>query len=149
MHYLERPLDREHAIKLAEAFAEGCVRANIVTVEQAPEDSYPCCVGCGGFVLERITVTPRSLGRLQVQGAQELRASKNGHALDLACYQCAQRRLEGEEDATVAIEIEQDGTLTCAVLRPSKEEDEDMIKYAPQRNCPGGSCDCGEVVEGM
>lgn len=143
----ESAVNDDHALDLLMAHADGLAQANIVTIDREP-DAYPCCCGCGGFKLDGYAPSSprRAVANLETQGALELRAAEHGTAFDLACFQCAQRRREGEEHAWV--EISQDPAtreLVCIVRRPDKgeDEDEDMRKYAPTRNCSGESCGCG------
>lgn len=142
----ETAVSDDHALDLLMAYAEGLVRANIVTIELDPE-SYPCCCGCGGYELDYFAPTSprRAVAHFAAKGAQEVRMSHRGTAFELAAYQCAQRRREGEENAWVQVTQEpQSRELVCVVLRPDKgdESSEDMRKFAPARNCSGEQCDC-------
>lgn len=142
MRYNERASDPEHAKALLEAMAEGVVLGNMATIERSPDD-FPCCCGCGDFVLEPLRVLPvtAALDLVRADGATRLCATKKGNAFELACYQCAQRRRDGDDGATVEVAVDDQGLLQCFVLRTEKD-DEDMSKYlpAPVRNC--GPCGC-------
>jgi hypothetical protein len=145
MLYTERASDPDHAKDLLEGLAEGIVRANIATIERSPED-FPCCCGCGDFKLVPTRVLPATLAPdlLKVRGPKGLCTAKQGNAFELACFQCAQRRRDGDEGATVEVAIDDDGMLCGYVIRTDGKDDEDMIKYlpAPERNC--GDCGCSQ-----
>ena len=144
----ELAVSDDHALDLLMALADGMVQANILTIELSP-DSYPCCAGCGEFRLDRYAVSSprRAVATMTVKDVQQLRASSHGTAYELAAFQCAQRRREGEDNAWVRVSHDAETReLVCVVVRPDKgnDEEEDMRKYAPTRNCGGEeACDCG------
>jgi len=139
MHYVERAMTPEQSKHVLDALAEGVVEANRTIIDDDP-DAYPCCCGCGDFKL----VTQRAVPRVSVgtvQGPRALTKSKMGNAFELACFQCAQRRREGDTGAYVDVNVDDAGNLCCEVIREEGEV-ENMDKYAPQRNCEGDSCGC-------
>jgi hypothetical protein len=141
MQYSEHAVDDRHALALAEALAEGIVRANMETIEVDP-DSFPCCCGCGEYKLAALFLDVGTFLHLQVKGPQSLETSKIGTAFDLACFQCAQRRREGEDDAYVKVSRDEHGYLKCVVMR-TKGACEDMEVHAPKHGaCDGEACDC-------
>lgn len=140
MQYVERALTPEQAKHVMDALAEGVVEANRAVIDSNP-DAFPCCCGCGDFKLVKQRAVPKiAVGR--VQGPRALSKSKQGSAFELACFQCAQRRREGDSNAYVDVNVDEQGNLSCVVVR-EKGEDEDMEKYAPHAACEGDACGCG------
>lgn len=144
MKYTDTPADPDHAKALLDAWAEGLVRANRATIDRDPE-AYPCCCGCGGFKLVPLKMTPNLIIGLVARGPNGLKRAKRGNAFELACFQCAQRRREGDEEAVVVTRTDECGLLECWVLR-TQGDDENMTKYLPEAlQCEGDACGCIEV----
>lgn len=100
---LLHPVDHEHACEILEAFAEGLVLAMMAEIRaddskkgEDDDGRFPCCIKCGGFTIDA--------QRAIVDGADELVRRGSACELSLVAYQTAQRRIEKDPQAAVAVE---------------------------------------------
>lgn len=185
--------NHEAAIRCIEALCEGVVLAMMEEIAEAPEDSFPCCIKCGGFRTrssERVPCEHDSLGdlfpggiddphgiapdsdadagdvvrrniaqlrgetptrrftypRLRIRSAREIRDSGGGNTIELACYQTAQKRLEGADPmARVVIVSTIPGCFRGVCLMSTehkKPERRGMIDDPIEDARPIGGCQC-------
>lgn len=94
-----------------EGLLEGVVQAMMVEIAK-DKDRYPCCIRCGDFMLfpapgcplPNCVATDASERTLHVRSASEILLAKGGSTIDLACYQCAQKRRDFDPLARVVLE---------------------------------------------
>jgi hypothetical protein len=181
------------AVRCLEALCEGYVQAMMTEISEAPPETYPCCIKCGGFstrTSERIPCEYDSLGdvvtepvpenpdphgidpgegpdlirkqiaeklgpvrpgryvypRLRVRSARAILESGGGNSVELACYQTAQKRLEGADPfARVVIVSTVPGCFRGVCLMShdhKKPERRGMIDDPVEDARPLGGCQC-------
>lgn len=122
----------EELCDLLEDLCEGYVIASIRIIESDP-DAFPCCIACGKFLH-----FPADLLRCPVNGPRGIVERGGGHALELACFQAAQRRRDGKE-SYVCVDLENEGKLKIYVKTAGKLKDPlaDTVGEGAE------SCGCG------
>jgi hypothetical protein len=157
-----RPVTTEEMCDDLERLTEGLVACHVADIEADP-DAYPCCVKCGdlqcnpapGFAApspshgDDAEAAPdvddgpghvRAVG-LVMKNAQQLVTSKEGNALELAAFQCAQEVRRGR-DCRVGIAYDTDDRLRAFVVYADGTTKEPALQ-AVSRN----PCACEVVVE--
>ncbi len=94
----------------------------------------------------RQTAAPLPATTLQVRCAHEILRTKTGTTIELACYQCAQKRRHADPGARVKIVCTSPGTFRAVVQcsnQHEKPERRGMIDDPVEDAKPVGSCGCG------
>lgn len=96
--------------------------------------------------LRRNEAPPSSHATIQVRSAREILAAGCGHTVELACYQCAQKRLHSDPNARVMILCTEPGTFRGVVACSDyheKPERRGTIDDPVVDARPVGACGCG------
>lgn len=94
----------------------------------------------------RQTAAPLPAATIQVRCAREILRTKTGTTIELACYQCAQKRRHADPCAKVKILCTGAGTFRAVVLcsqQHEKPERRGVIDDPVEDAKPQGSCGCG------
>jgi hypothetical protein len=94
----------------------------------------------------RQTAAPLPAATVQVRCAREILRTKTGSTIELACYQCAQKRRHADPCAKVKIVCTGAGTFRAVVLcsqQHEKPERRGIIDDPVEDAKPQGSCGCG------
>ena len=121
-----------------EGLAEGMVQASMAEIDAAGQDEFPCCIKCGEL---RHFVGAIAGNSNRVLGPTELIARGGGTELDLAVFQAAQHRREGDTAAKVVVEYDGRGSPRIAVLNGDgtlEDPLDHVVKMEAQRN----GCGC-------
>jgi len=131
------PAGEDEAAEL-EAVCELVVQSNTQWMERHIADGYevPCCAKCAGVRYVPPTKADYRLGRIRVDGAQQLLATKRGACGSVAAYDAAAARTEGKE-AWVVI-VPQGGSYYHAIVGTNDGTYDPTAKMA----LGGSTCAC-------
>ena len=164
-----RPDSIRHACDILEHLCEGYVNAMICEMAAHPDkDHYPCCINCGGFGVQEsyqvplpersfdddadriasMTKLPHGGISVRVNSAAKILSSGCGNTVELACYQCAQRRMSGDDVGAKVTILPVGGGFRAAVINSGQHRKDDRKNALddPMSHVKAGA-ECGCIAD--